>query len=328
MRRLLARNETLVSLILLAFCAVTSWLEPSFLTLPTLFDLLRNGIVMAIMGVGVLLVLASGGIDVSFTAIAAFAMYAATKAMVALGFGDSMLVAFVVAGAIGLALGLVNGFFIATLGLPTLIVTLGTLSVFRGFLLTFVGTQLITAVPMGMRTFSRTMLVRLTESDGTIVSLPIAFLAVVVVAALTAFLLNRTMLGRSIYALGGAPESALRVGVNVTWVQYFVYAYVGLLSGVAGIIHGSLARVANPFDIVGMELSVIAAVVLGGARLTGGHGTIFGTLLGVALIVVINNSLVVLGIPTTWQSVVTGALILLGTGVPALRVRLAAIRAG
>ena len=154
MRRLLARNETLVGLVLAAVCLGVAWAEPSFLSLSTLFDLLRNGIVTALFAVGVLLVLASGGIDVSFTAIAAFAMYAGAKAMVAFGMGDSILVAFVVAGAIGLALGLINGFFIATLKLPTLIVTLGTLNVFRGFLLTFVGTQLITAVPMGMRTFS------------------------------------------------------------------------------------------------------------------------------------------------------------------------------
>ena len=328
MKGILARNETLVSLILLAFCAVTAWIEPSFLSLATLFDLLRNSIVTAMFAVGVLLVLASGGIDVSFTAIAAFAMYVGTKAMVAFGMGDSILVAFLVAGAIGLALGLVNGFFIATMGLPTLIVTLGTLSVFRGFLLTFVGTQLITAVPMGMRSFSRTMLIRLTAADGTIVSLPIAFLLLVIVVALTWLLLNRTMLGRSVYALGGAPESALRVGINVVGVQYFVYAYVGVLSGIAGIVHASLARVANPFDLVGLELSVIAAVVLGGARLSGGHGTILGTLLGVALIVVINNSLIVLGIPTTWQNVVTGSLILFGTGVPALRTRFAALRTG
>ena len=263
LQRILSRNETLVSLILVAFCAVTAWLEPSFLSLPTLFDLLRNGIVTAMLAVGVLLVLASGGIDVSFTAIAAFAMYVGTKSMIVFGMGDSILVAFLVAGGIGLLLGLINGFFIATLRLPTLIVTLGTLSVFQGFLLTFIGTELITAVPNGMRDFSRTMLFRLTEPNGTIISLPIAFLLVVVAAALTWFLLNRTMLGRSIYALGGAPELALRVGVNVVAVQYFVYAYVGVLSSVTGIVHASLARVANPFDLVGLELSVIAAVVLG-----------------------------------------------------------------
>lgn len=326
MRRLFARNETLVGLVLAAVCVAVAWIEPSFLSLATLFDLLRNSIVTALFAVGVLLVLASGGIDVSFTAIAAFAMYVGTKAMVVFGMGDSILVAFAVAGAIGLALGLINGFFIATLRLPTLIVTLGTLNVFQGLLLTFIGTELITAVPNGMRDFSRTMLLRLTEPDGTIISLPIAFLLVVAAAALTSFILNRTMLGRSIYALGGAPDSALRVGVNVVAVQYFVYAYVGVLSSVTGIVHASLARVANPFDLVGLELSVIAAVVLGGARLSGGHGTITGTLLGVALIVVINNSLIVLGIPTTWQNVVTGCLILMGTGVPALRARLAALQ--
>ena len=149
MRRLLTRNETLVSVVLAAVCLGVAWASPSFLSLSTLFDLLRNSIVTALFAVGVLLVLASGGIDVSFTAIAAFAMYVGTKAMVAFGMGDSILVAFAVAGAIGLALGLINGFFIATLKLPTLIVTLGTLNVFRGFLLTFVGTQLITAVPDG-----------------------------------------------------------------------------------------------------------------------------------------------------------------------------------
>src|SRR5271165_2678355 len=127
MRRLLARNETLVGLVLAAVCLGVASAEPSFLSLSTLFDLLRNGIVTALFAVGVLLVLASGGIDVSFTAIAAFAMYVGTKAMVAFAMGDSILVAFVVAGTIGLALGFVNGFFVATMGLPTLIVTLGTL---------------------------------------------------------------------------------------------------------------------------------------------------------------------------------------------------------
>ena len=164
---------------------------------------------------------------------------------------------------IGLALGLINGFFIATLRLPTLIVTLGTLNVFRGFLLTFVGTQLITAVPMGMRTFSRTMLVRLNEPgrDHRLVADRLSARGGGRGADVADSSIARC-LARSIYALGGAPESALRVGVNVARVQYFVYAYVGVLSGVAGIVHASLARVANPFDLVGLELSVIAAVVL------------------------------------------------------------------
>lgn len=319
--RLLARNEVLVAAILVAFVVFTSLVDPRFFSIGTLFDLMRNGLVMGIFAIGVLLVLISGGIDVSFTALAAFAMYATTKTLVTLGLGESILLAFLLSGAIGLALGLVNGFFVATMRLPTLIVTLGTLSAFRGALLTFVGSQLISNVPPGMRGFSRSVLLRGTTESGIFYSLPSAVLVLLVVVVLTWAILYRTQLGRNIFAIGGSVESARRIGIPVQRTQYFVYAYVGILSGIAGIVHASLARVANPFDIVGLELSVIAATVLGGARLAGGTGTITGTLLGVSLIVVINNTLITLGIPSTWQNVVIGALILLGTGVPAVQAR-------
>ena len=321
------RNETLVFLVVVAFCALTTAVDSSFVSLPTLFDLLRNSIVLGIFAIGVLLVLVSGGIDVSFTAIAAFAMYSTTLMLVKTGIDVPWYVAFVISTVIGTGLGLINAFFIAGFRLPTLIVTLGTLSVFRGFLLTFVGSQLISNVPPDMRNFSRLFMLRGTTSEGYFFSLPWAFVALVVVIIGTWFLLHRTLLGRQIYAIGGSMESARRIGINVRGVQIFVYAYVGALSGLAGIIHASLARVANPFDLVGLELSVIAAVVLGGARLTGGYGTITGTLLGLALIVLVSNSLILLGIPSTWQSVVIGALILLGTGLPAFQAKRAALRA-
>ncbi|MEM8823211.1 MAG: ABC transporter permease, partial [Pseudomonadota bacterium] len=202
-------------------------------------------------------------------------------------------------------------------GLPTLIVTLGTLSLFRGALLTFIGTAQISNLPSGMRDFSRWMMLRGTDADGNFYSLHWAFAFLVVVVVLTWFILNRTTLGRAIYAIGGAPESARRIGIDVKRTQMFIYVYVGALAGLAGIMHGSLARISNPQDLVGLELSVIAAVVLGGARLTGGVGTLTGTLLGVALIVLVRNSLIVIGVPSVWQSVVIGALILLGTGLPA-----------
>ncbi len=322
------RNETLVLLVVLAFCVLTTAVDPGFLSLPTLFDLLRNSIVTGIFAIGVLLVLISGGIDVSFTAIAAFAMYTTTLTLVALGIDVPWYGIFALSILIGTGLGLINAVFIAGFRLPTLIVTLGTLSAFRGFLLTFVGSQLISNVPPGMRDFSRLTMLRGTTGEGYFYSLPWAFMALVLVVAGTWFLLNKTLLGRKIFAIGGSSESARRIGIGVRGVQVFVYAYVGALSGLAGIIHASLARVANPFDLVGLELSVIAAVVLGGARLTGGYGTITGTLLGVALIVLVSNSLILLGIPSTWQSVVIGALILLGTGLPAYQAKRAALRAG
>ena len=153
-----------------------------------------------------------------------------------------------------------------------------------------------------------------------------AVLMVVVLAVVVWLLLKYTMLGRSIYALGGAPEAAERAGFNVVRIQYFIYAFVGLLSGIAGMTFGSLARQANPQDIVGMELNVIAAVVLGGATLTGGRGTVIGTLLGVILVVIANNSLILIGVPTVWQRVVIGVIILIGTGIPAIQERRAGKR--
>ena len=322
------RNETLVAGVIMLFCILATLSDPRFFTITTVSDLLRASIVIGILAVGAMLVLVSGGIDVSFTAIAVFAMYSSTVLSLAVWPEMPWPLIFVISLIFGAALGAINGFFIAFLGLPTLIVTLGTLSVFRGFLLTFVGSQRISDLPPAMRDFSRGVLARGTTEAGNFYSIPWSALALLVVFVVTWVILQKTMLGRYIYAIGGSVESARRIGINVKWIQFFVYVYVGALAGLAGIIYGSVGRMADPFSLVGLELSVIAAVVLGGARLIGGYGTLTGTLLGVALIVIVQNSLIVIGIPTTWQSVTIGLLILLGTGVPAYRAKRAAARAG
>lgn len=322
------RNETLVAGVIIAFCVVATISDPTFFSVTTVSDLLRASIVIGILAVAAMLVLVSGGIDVSFTAVAVFAMYSSTMFSLTIWPDMPWPLIFAISMLVGAALGAINGFFIAFLGLPTLIVTLGTLSVFRGFLLTFIGSQRISALPGEMRDFSRGVLARGTTEAGSFYSIPWSVLALLGVIVLTWIILRKTMLGRSIFAIGGSIESARRIGINVKWTQFFVYVYVGALAGLAGIIHGSVGRMADPFSLVGLELSVIAAVVLGGARLTGGYGTLTGTLLGVALIVIVQNSLIVIGIPTTWQSVTIGALILLGTGVPAYRAKRAAARAG
>lgn len=323
----LARNEWLVALVILGFCVLAAISDPRFLSIPTLTDLLRSSIVLAIFAVGAMLVLVSGGIDVSFTAVAAFTMYVTAMVLNAAAPWMPWWGALAFGMGVGAILGGINGILIALFRLPTLIVTLGTLSIFRGFMLTFIGQKQITTLPPGMREFGRMMIVRGTNSDGSFYSLHAAFVVTVAVVVVTWAILHRTMLGRSIFAIGGSVESARRIGVNVEATQLFVYIYVGVLAGLAGTIHASMARVANPFDLVGLELSVIAAVVLGGARLAGGYGTLTGTLLGVALIVLVRNSLIVIGIPNTWQSVTIGALILIGTGLPAWQAKRAAAKA-
>jgi simple sugar transport system permease protein len=306
MSGLLTRNETLVAAVIVLFCIVATLSDPNFLTVTTLGDLLRAAIVPGILAIGVMLVLISGGIDVSFTAVAVSAMYMTTKLALAVWPDMPWYLIFSISILIGAGLGAINGIFIAGFGLPTLIVTLGTLSVFRGFLLTFVGSDRISALPPGMRDFSRMMIARGTTEGGHFYAFPWSLAALALAIALTAIILHKTMLGRSIFAIGGSVESARRIGINVRRTQFFVYVYVGALAGLAGILHGSMGRMADPFSLVGLELSVIAAVVLGGARLIGGYGTITGTLLGVALIVLVQNSLIVIGIPSTWQSVTIG----------------------
>ena len=325
MKRILRNNEALVAITIVALCLYIGIRNPVFFTVGNIFDLLRASIVTGIFALGVLLVIVSGGIDVSFTAIAVFAMYATVRLLNAYAPDAPIWVAFLAAGLIGLGLGLINAFFIAQFRLPTLIVTLGTLSMFHGFLLFAIGNNIIRDVPPSMSAFARTALASIAVGRGT-ANLHPAILITLALAIAVWLLLDFTMLGRSVYALGGAREAAERAGFNVAAIQYFVYGLVGLLSGIAGITYGSLNRQANPQDLVGSELNVIAAVVLGGAQLTGGRGTVIGTVLGVVLVVVANNSLILVGVPSVWQRVVIGFIILVGTGLPAIQARRTAMR--
>jgi len=315
----LRRTESVVGLTIIVLCMVIGFINPVFFTAATLFDLLRSSIVLGIFAMGVLLVIISGGIDVSFTAVAVFAMYSTTKILVAWWPEAPIIVAFIISGLIGLALGLINAFFISKFRLPTLIVTLGTLSMFHGFVLFAIGNGIIRNVPDSYPAFARATLMEVPLANGGVSRLHPGIILTIIAAVLVWLLLDYTMLGRGVYALGGSREGAERAGFNIARIQYFIYGTVGLLSGVAGIAFAALGRQADPQQIVGTELTVIAAVVLGGASLTGGRGTVLGTLLGVALIVIMNNSLILVGVPSVWQRVVLGAIILIGTGLPALQ---------
>ncbi len=317
MRRLLRRQEFWLSLLLLILGTSIGLANRAFWSFANLFDLCQSSTVMGLFALGVLVALVSGGIDVSFAAIGAFSMYVTSKILLALNLGGSAALAFLLAGAIGMSLGLFNGIFIALFRLPTLIVTLGSASLFRGFLLAFIGTTIVNNLPAGMIRFSRLTLWERTLPDGTTVGLPSSFLLLVVAALLVGFVLQWTMLGRGIYALGGNLVAAERAGFRIRRQQFFIYGLVGVLSGVAGLAHACMMRNANPFDLVGLELNVIAAVVLGGASIAGGRGTVLGTVLGVLLVVAINNSLILLDIPSYWQKVVTGLVILASTAITA-----------
>jgi simple sugar transport system permease protein len=317
--RLARQPEWFTFALIVVACVIVGAINPRFFQFATLFDLLHSATTVSLFALGTLVVLASGGIDVSFTAIAALTMYAITKAVFA-WWPDAPFALILLTGAIGgVLLGLINGVLVYRLKAPSLIVTIGTQYLYRGILLTFIGTVFFMNIPHSMDHFGRIPLFFYHTADGLRAVLPASVLALVIAAVVTWWLLNRTMMGRGVYAMGGSLAIAERLGYNLRAIHLFVFGYTGMLAGIAGILHVSNNRLANPFDLVGTELDVIAAVILGGARITGGTGTVVGTLLGVVLVTLINNVLILVGVPSTWQKVIIGAFILIAGTLFALQ---------
>ena len=316
LRQRLARHPQLFTLALIvAVCLVVGAINPEFFQLAMVFDIVRACTVLGLFALGVMIVLAAGGIDVSFAAIAALTMYGITK-LVMTQFPETSMAVILVAGAVGgTLLGVLNGLLVDWLKAPSLIVTIGTQYLYRGILLTFIGTVFFMNVPHSMDAFGKLAVWRHDTATGVHAVLPATVLVLVAAAGLTWWLLNRTLMGRAVYAIGGSLPIAERLGYKLRTVHLFVFGYAGFLAGLAGIVHVSSTRLANPFDLVGMELDVIAAVILGGARITGGSGSVSGTLLGVLLVTLINNVLILAGVPSTWQKVIVGTFIVLAGAV-------------
>ncbi len=318
MKNLIKRQEFYISLVIIILAIIIGAKNNTFYTLPNIFSLGKSTVVMGIFAMGTLVVLLSGGIDVSMTAVAAFSMYLTCKWMVDTGYNGSIVLGFVISMGIGGVLGLINGLLVSLFNFPTMIVSLGTSYAFAGFIYTFISTRIVNVLPKNMTNFSKSEIFVSTLENGRKVGLTSAFIIMLIVMLITFLILRYTMLGRSIYAIGGSQSAAERAGINVKKVKLLIYPFVGVTAGLAGIIHSAFMRNSNPFDLIGTELNVIAAAVLGGANVGGGKGTVIGTFLGVVLMVLVNNSLIFLGIPSYWQRVTTGIIILLATGIPAI----------
>lgn len=316
-----SNNEGVLAAVIIVVIIAMSLASPAFFTPGTFFGLVRSSLVPLVFALGVLLVMVSGGIDVSFPAIAIFAAYTTVQWVGQAGFDPTLVGVFAVAVLIGALWGLLNGVVIARFRLPTLIVTLGTQGIIKGILLTYIGSAYISASKLPPS---------VTEAGGAhLVDIPGAgylhgmLLPVVVVVVVVWWMLKYTTFGRSIFAIGGDIEAARRVGIKVVRTQVLLYVLVGALAAFGGVIYVILGRNANPQALVGTELDIIAAVVLGGASIFGGRGSVLGTVLGVVLVQLINNNLVLIGVPSTWQRAAVGALLLIGVSIQAI----AALRA-
>ncbi len=308
-------NEGILVLVILALLVFMAVAAPGSLSLGFAGDILRSGLVNMCLALGVLMVIISGGFDVSFMAIAITSAYASVLLVQRLGW-DGGAAPFLISIGIGLIAALPNVLLIAYFRVPTLMATLGTQTIIRGILLAFVGSAYIAQLPSGLDAVGRASLFTLGSSPVSVLVIPIVVLCVAI-----AVFLSRTYYGRSIYAIGGDPEAADRAGIPVLRVQTLMLILAGGIAGFAGMVHVSLNRTANPFDLVGGELDVIAAVVIGGALDTGGRGSVKGTVLGVLLIALVKNSLIRLGVPSFWHTFAIGLVVLIGVAIQAISSR-------
>jgi simple sugar transport system permease protein len=319
-RRIFARTEPWVLAAIVMLSLLIQARSGQFFTGNNLVDLARALIVPGLLSIGCMMVIVSGGIDVSFTAIASLAMYVTDKVLLQSGYSGNVLLAYAMSGGIGLLLGALNGFLIAFLRLPTLVVTLGTGSLYTGLMFGAFAAS-ASDVPPSMVAHGKEILFTATNAElGLTSEMPSQILILAGMLVLAFLLLRYTMLGRGIYAIGGDEAAAERAGFNVRATKMFLYCFVGVLAGITGVARISMMAYADPSTMLGMELTVIAAVVLGGTRVTGGLGTLTGTVLGIALMTILANSLILIGIPTYWSRAFTGAVIIIGTGVSARQI--------
>ncbi|MER7078387.1 monosaccharide ABC transporter membrane protein, CUT2 family [Saccharopolyspora kobensis] len=282
---------------LIVVFVVLSIIAPSFLTADNLFNLGSQTSVNAVMAVGVTLVIITGGIDLSVGSVAALSGVIGVLLMAEYGFNP--LIGILGGIAVGALAGLVNGLLVSVVGLPPFIATLGMLSVGRGLVLIATGAVAVFGAPESFRLLGQ----------GVINAIPIPVVLIAVVAVLGHLVLTRTRLGRYAYVMGSNMEAARLSGVPVKRYTTLVYVLSGALAGLGGMIAASRINSGQPNFGEGLELDVIAAVVIGGASLFGGRGTVLGSLIGAFLVAVIRNGAVQLNIGTFYQNVLIGVII-------------------
>lgn len=307
------KNEFYLFFVIIIISIFFIFYTKEFFTLENVLDLLTSYAFLGIISAGMLVVLISGGIDISFNAIASISQYIA--ALYIIDYQGNLFVAFLIAGGIGTILGIFNALIIYYLQAPALIVTIGTLNIYYGLLIFFTRGKWMYNFPEWFR--EADYIIKYVSSNQGYYGISLPAILLISIFIITHVILEHTVLGRKIFAMGGNKESAKRVGFNLLTLNMFVYGYIGLLAGIASIAHLLIAQTVQPNALVGRELDVIAAVVLGGASLTGGMGSVLGTVLGVALIALMWNGIVLIGISSYVHKVIIGLIILVSVSITA-----------
>jgi ribose transport system permease protein len=318
---LVSQQTFWVSVAALVAFVVLSFSSDVFATQQNLFNVTRNFAFVAIIAIGMTAVIVSGGIDLSVGAVLVLSGMVIGMTMHA---GMSIWLAIPLALGVSLLVGAINGMLIAYVGVPPFVVTLGMLSIARSLAMVLSDNRMVYEFGPDQP--------KLLALGGGFVELPLPFveaailipspvLFLLVLMLATAYAFRWTRWGRHVFAIGGNQNAATLTGVPVKRVQVSVYMFCSFTAGIAGILEvGWLGTITTGLG-QGMELTVIAAAVIGGANLSGGIGSPFGAVVGAALIEVIRNSLTLLGISTFWQGTFVGSFIIVAVLFDRLRVR-------
>lgn len=288
-----------ILLILLAMMLVLTILEPTFLNIKNLTNILRQITVITILSYGVTNIIITGGIDLGLGA------YVALSAVLAAKFAQPesnlpVIVPILIGLATGTAVGIVNGTIISKCRIPPFIVTLGMTTIARGAAMLYANGKPISGFSHEFKMIG----------GGDVYGIPVPILILIVMTVLSHLLLNNTKFGKYTRAIGGNENAAVISGVNVDKIKIMVYAFSGFCCGLAGLILCSRVDSAQPGSAVGYELDAIASTVIGGTSLSGGIGTVFGALIGSMIIGVLNTGLNLLNVSAYWQQILKGVIII------------------
>ncbi|MDW6093232.1 MULTISPECIES: ABC transporter permease [Vibrio] len=311
------QHEFYLSVLIIVLMLGLSMTTTDFFTVGNLFDMTVSSAILGILACGLFVVLVFGGIDISFPGMTAISQY--ITALYILHYGGNFYLAFAISIIVGFILGTVNALLVYRLKVPAIIITISTLNVWFGLLMYFSRGDWLYGFPEwfmnGVEWFT------FTGSDGYQYGVSLPIIALIVVVACTSLLMNKTTLGRQIYAVGGNTESASRMGINIFRLHIFVYGFMGAVSGIAAVIQTQITQSVAPNSLMGFELIVLASVVLGGASMTGGKGRLIGVVLGVILLAIVKNGLTLLSIPSYWHTVLTGIIIVASISATAMNER-------
>ena len=298
-----------IYIVLVVMIIAMSFLSDVFLTSKNLFNVFRQISVIGIISLGVTIVIISKGIDLSSGSVLALA------AVVAASFGQKgdwaqkmypgigqmpVIVPLLLALLVGLVCGVINGGLIAKTGIPAFIATLGMMTSARGVALLYTDGRPVSTLTDSYQYFGQGYILKY---------IPIPVVIYLLMAFVTWVILNHTRFGKNIYAIGGNENAAKVSGINVKWNLIKIYAYAGVLAGLAGLILSARVNTGQPGMGVAYELDAIAATTIGGTSHAGGIGTIGGAVVGALILGVLNNGLNLLGVSAYWQQIIKGLII-------------------